>query len=130
MTSQIIDKPASPARSVSLPLLEVSHLKTHFPIKKGFFRTTAGYVKAVDDVSFSVHAGETLGLVGESGCGKTTIGRTILRLIDAGGGTVIGGRVTFDGRDVFAACRRHELRPLAAADADYFSGSRWFIKPA
>ncbi len=70
-------------------LLEVNNLKTWFPVKGGFFGTTKDYVKAVDDVSFSVRKGETLGLVGESGCGKTTLGRTILRLQEATDGEVI-----------------------------------------
>ncbi|MBE3037926.1 MAG: dipeptide ABC transporter ATP-binding protein [Chloroflexi bacterium] len=60
-------------------ILEVSNLKMHFPIRKGFFQQTTGYVKAVDDVSFSICCGETLGLVGESGCGKTTVGRCLMR---------------------------------------------------
>ncbi len=63
------------------PLLEVRNLKKYFPIQRGFFRRTVGHVKAVDDVSFYVMEGETLGLVGESGCGKTTTGRCILRAI-------------------------------------------------
>ena len=84
------------------PLLDVQNLRTHFPIRKGFMRSVGGYVKAVEDVSFSVAQGETLGLVGESGCGKTTVGRTILRLIQPTGGIVISGQVTFDGQDVFA----------------------------
>ncbi len=63
-------------------LLEVSNLRKYFPIKKGFFRKTVGNVKAVDDVSFYVNEGETLGLVGESGCGKTTTGRCVLRAIE------------------------------------------------
>lgn len=92
----------SSPRKVSLPLLQVEDLKTHFPIRKGFFRRTVGYVRAVDGVSFSVNVGETLGVVGESGCGKTTVGRTILRLIQASGGAHISGRVNFDGKDVFA----------------------------
>jgi len=91
------------------PLLQVRDLRTHFPIRKGFFKSTVGYVKAVDGVSFSLNSGETLGLVGESGCGKTTVGRTLLRLLDSSGGTVISGSVTFAGRDVFAL-RRTELR--------------------
>jgi peptide/nickel transport system ATP-binding protein len=63
-------------------LLEVKGLKKYFPIEKGFMRKTIGYVKAVDDVSVFVRQGETLGLVGESGCGKTTLGRCILRGIE------------------------------------------------
>src|SRR5258706_7659683 len=70
------------------PILEVSNLKMHFPIRKGFFQKTTGYVKAVDDVSFSIYPGETLGLVGESGCGKTTIGRCLVRAYQPSGGTI------------------------------------------
>ena len=79
-------------------LLEVKNLKTRFPIRRGILQRTVGHVKAVDDVSFFVRRGETLGLVGESGCGKTTVGRTILRLIPNSGGSV-----RFDGRDVLSA---------------------------
>jgi ABC-type oligopeptide transport system ATPase subunit len=82
----------------SRPLLDVRNLRTWFPVKSGILQLTTGHVKAVNDVSFHVSRGETLGLVGESGCGKTTVGRTLLRLIPATGGTV-----TFDGTDVFAA---------------------------
>lgn len=78
------------------PLLEVRDLRTWFPIRRGFLQRTVGHVKAIDGVSFSIDRGETLGLVGESGCGKTTVGRTILRLVPATGGTVL-----FDGVDVF-----------------------------
>jgi peptide/nickel transport system ATP-binding protein len=70
-------------------LLEVKDLKKHFPIQSGFFRKTVGYVKAVDGVSFFIHRGETFGLVGESGCGKTTTGRCILRLIEPTSGEII-----------------------------------------
>jgi len=70
-------------------LLDVKGLKKWFPIHKGFMRKVVGNVKAVDDVSFFVHEGETLGLVGESGCGKTTAGRTILRLYEPTGGQVL-----------------------------------------
>ncbi len=76
-------------------LLEVKNLKKYFPIKKGLFSRTVGNVKAVDDVSFQIRKGETLGLVGESGCGKTTIGRSLLRLIEP-----TGGEVTFEGQNV------------------------------
>src|SRR5215212_5182380 len=98
---EALDYPARvPPRKVGLPLLDVQNLRTHFPIRKGFLRTVAGYVKAVEDVSFTVGSGETLGLVGESGCGKTTVGRTILRLIEAKAGVVVEGQVTFDKHDV------------------------------
>lgn len=80
------------------PLLSVRNLKTYFPVKRGLLRTQVGNVKAVDDVSFDVGHRQTLGLVGESGCGKSTVGRTILRLIPATEGTV-----SFDGEDVLAA---------------------------
>ena len=63
-------------------LVEVKHLKKYFPIKKGFFSKVTGHVKAVDDVSFHINKGETMGLVGESGCGKTTTGRTMLRALE------------------------------------------------
>jgi oligopeptide transport system ATP-binding protein len=79
-------------------LLEVKNLRTWFPIRRGILQRTVGHVKAVDDVSFFVRRGETLGLVGESGCGKTTVGRTILRLIANS-----GGEVRFDGKDVLGA---------------------------
>ncbi|CAM3921398.1 ABC transporter ATP-binding protein [Alicyclobacillus pomorum] len=70
-------------------LLTVSNLKKYFPIRKGVLRRTVGYVKAVDDVNFTVHKGETLGIVGESGCGKSTTGRSILRLIEPTSGDVL-----------------------------------------
>ena len=82
-------------------LLEVRHLKKYFPVRKGVFSRVVAHVKAVDDVSFAVPAGKTLGLVGESGCGKTTIGRTILRLYPPTAGEVI-----FDGTPVYRVGRR------------------------
>jgi oligopeptide/dipeptide ABC transporter ATP-binding protein len=78
-------------------LVEVRNLKTHFPIKAGLLSRTVGQVKAVDGVSFTIEAGKTLGLVGESGCGKTTVGRTLIRLIQP-----TEGAFTFDGDDVFS----------------------------
>lgn len=69
-------------------LLEVENLQKHFPIKRGFLQKTVGYVKAVDGVSFTLNRGETLGVVGESGCGKTTVGRSLLRLIEPTSGKV------------------------------------------
>jgi len=78
-------------------LVEVRHLKKYFAVRGGLLQRVQGWVQAVDDVSFTIKAGETLGLVGESGCGKTTVGRTILRLIPA-----TAGQVIFAGQDVFA----------------------------
>ena len=80
------------------PLLEVRDLHTHFPIRSGLLQRVTGQVKAVNGVSFTIQKGETLGLVGESGCGKTTVGRTILRLLPA-----TSGSVHFDGQDVLTA---------------------------
>jgi oligopeptide/dipeptide ABC transporter ATP-binding protein len=70
------------------PFLSVKNLKKYFPIRRGVLSRIAGYVKAVDDISFDVSKGETFGLVGESGCGKTTVGRTVLRLIEADAGSI------------------------------------------
>ncbi len=77
------------------PLLKVEGLKKYFPIKGGFLGGVKGHVKAVDDVSFFVHEGETLGIVGESGCGKSTTGRMLMRLLDP-----TEGKVTFDGQEL------------------------------
>ena len=76
-------------------LLKIEHLKKYFPVKAGVFRSTIGWVKAVDDVSFAVYAGETFGIVGESGCGKSTLGLAILRLYEP-----TSGRIIFEGKEI------------------------------
>ena len=86
------------------PLLQIKNLKTYFPIRNGFFGGITDYVKAVDDIIFDVYPGETLGLVGESGCGKTTTGRTILRLNEP-----TAGQMIYKGKDI-AAFSEQELR--------------------
>src|SRR5205809_846799 len=85
-------------------LLEVKNLKVHFPVKQRLFSRVRESVKAVDDVSLSVAPGETLGLVGESGCGKTTLGRAIIRLIEP-----TAGAIFFEGEEI-TSLRRSELR--------------------
>ncbi|MEP7171398.1 MAG: ABC transporter ATP-binding protein, partial [Bacteroidota bacterium] len=86
------------------PILKIKNIKTWFPIQKGIFGKIKDYVKAVDDVSFDVYPGETLGLVGESGCGKTTLGRSILRLIEPDDGKII-----FRGKEL-TVLNYHEMR--------------------
>jgi peptide/nickel transport system ATP-binding protein len=86
------------------PLMQIKNLKTYFPIRNGFFGGISDHVKAVDDVSFDVYPGETLGLVGESGCGKTTIGRTIIRLEEP-----TEGQMIYKGKDI-AKMNTEELR--------------------
>ena len=90
----------------SQPLLRVERLTKHFPVRGGLFLRTVGQVHAVDDVSFEVNRGETLGLVGESGCGKSTVGKTLLRLYEP-----TSGSVTFEGENVIQMNRK-QLRNL------------------
>jgi len=94
------------------PILEVRNLQQFFPIQRGFLRRTVGYVKAVNDVSLTIHQGETLGLVGESGCGKSTLGRSILRLYEPTGGEVF----LYDGDKKLSVLEleRREMRQVRA----------------
>jgi oligopeptide/dipeptide ABC transporter ATP-binding protein len=86
------------------PILEVKGVKTHFPIKTGIFNKTTGYVKAVDGVDFKVFPGETLGIVGESGCGKSTVSRTVMRLLEPS-----AGEIWFNGKNL-AQISKEEMR--------------------
>ena len=95
-------------------LLEVSHLKQYFPVRQGFKTNT---LKAVDDISFAIKPGETLGLVGESGCGKTTVGRTLLRLYQP-----TAGKITFDGNVLFDSGEQYDendKEPVPDCDNGY-----------
>ncbi|HUD62812.1 MAG TPA: ATP-binding cassette domain-containing protein, partial [Acetobacteraceae bacterium] len=86
------------------PLLEVENLKKHFPVYKGVFSRVSGHVYAVDGVSFHIDSGETLGLVGESGCGKSTVGRTLLKLVEP-----TDGKIFVDGNDITGLDRAQML---------------------
>ncbi len=96
----------SSSTSPSQALIEVDHLKVHFPILTGVFQTESGRVRAVDDISFQIRKGETFGLVGESGCGKSTTGRAVIRLRNPTAGTV-----RFDGKDLMDLSR-NDLRKM------------------
>ena len=87
------------------PVVEVKDLKKHFPVKKGLLRRTVGHVYAVDGISFTINEGETLGLVGESGCGKTTAGRAVLRLVEP-----TSGSVKVQGQEILGLSKS-EMRP-------------------
>ena len=106
------------------PLIEVEHLKVYFPILTGVFQRKSGEVRAVDDVSFEIRKGETLGLVGESGCGKSTTGRALIRLREA-----TAGSVKFDGVDLTSVSRQRAAAH-AAPDADHLPGPVLVAEPA
>ncbi|GJQ51517.1 MAG: ABC transporter ATP-binding protein [Anaerolineaceae bacterium] len=98
MTNDVVEKGET--------LVEVNNLVKYFPVRAGLLQRVVNYVKAVDDVSFAVKKGETLGMVGESGCGKTTVGRTVLRLIEP-----TSGSVKFNGKNIFTMKQR-ELKKV------------------
>jgi oligopeptide/dipeptide ABC transporter ATP-binding protein len=95
MSTLSVHKQGDHSPSQSENLLEIKNLKTYYPVKGGFLKRTIGNVKAVDNISFEIKKGETLGLVGESGCGKSTAGRTILRLLKP-----TEGQILFNGKDI------------------------------
>src|SRR5215831_2010582 len=119
MAVQEVSAPRTQAAAGRTPVITVEGLKKHFPVKKGLLRRTAGYVYAVDGVSFAIGEGETLGLVGESGCGKSTVARTVLRLVEPTSGTI-----RLNGQDITrlgkAALRPHR-RQMQIIFQDPFS---------
>jgi peptide/nickel transport system ATP-binding protein len=105
LSSAPVSEPiAAPMPNAAEPLLQVQNLQVYFPLRKGFFRRATDYVRAVDNVSFTLYPGETIGLVGESGCGKTTLGRALLRLTEPTAGSIL-----FEGTDL-AKLSSGELR--------------------
>ncbi len=118
-----LERPRAEQRAAASPVLEVSGLKKHFPIRKGLLGRTAGHVFAVDGVSFNVNRGETLALVGESGCGKTTVGRTVMRLTEP-----TDGSIKLDGVDITRLSRR-QMRPYRREMQIIFQDPYWSLNP-
>ncbi len=100
---------AQAAAQPAQPLLQVEGLKVHFPIRRGFIQRTVGHVRAVDDVSLDIQAGRTLALVGESGCGKTTVGKALLRLIEPTAGRVVLGGETITANNAATLRRQAQM---------------------
>src|SRR6476660_4528875 len=105
VASPASDVPMHEVPQPGVPVLEVTGLKKHFPVRKGLLRRTVGHVYAVDGVSFSIAPGETLGLVGESGCGKSTVARAVIRLVEP-----TAGEVRILGHDILPLSKS-EMRP-------------------
>ena len=123
-TNRAMDGSVQYVADGTAPLLSVAGLKVYFPIRTGLLRRTTGHVKAVDGISFDVYRGQTLGLVGESGCGKTTAARAILRLIEPTAGTI-----RFDGMRLTEQ-HGESMSPFAAPDSDHLSGPLQFAQSA
>jgi len=104
--TQPVTEAAPASNGAREQLLRIEGLVKHFPVKAGVFKHTVGQVRAVDGVDLSVESGETLGIVGESGCGKTTLGRTIIKLLEP-----TAGQIVFDGVDI-TKFKRREMRPV------------------
>jgi len=111
------------AIEMSEPLLKVRRLKKYFPVRGGILSRTVNWVRAVDGVDFDINRGQTLGVVGESGCGKTTVGRTILRLVEP-----TGGEVLFEGRDIVKLSER-EMQKLRRDMQIVFQDPYWSLNP-
>ncbi|MNX23883.1 Oligopeptide transport ATP-binding protein OppF [compost metagenome] len=106
MTTEVVNRESAQAAHPALPIARLDNVRTYYPIRRGVFSRTAGYVRAVDGVTLNIYPGETLGLVGESGCGKSSIGRTLLRLED-----VHEGRIWFEQEEITHFSDRR-MKPL------------------
>ena len=104
--TQVVTEATPASNGAGDALLRVEGLVKHFPVKSGVFKHTVGQVRAVDGVDLVIESGETLGVVGESGCGKTTLGRTLIKLIEP-----TAGRIIFDGADI-TTYKRRQMRPV------------------
>ena len=104
--TQVVTEATPASNGAGDALLRVEGLVKHFPVKSGVFKHTVGQVRAVDGIDLTIESGETLGVVGESGCGKTTLGRTLIKLIEP-----TAGRIVFDGTDI-TTYKRRQMRPV------------------